>query len=294
MYFSDLDAVTDVYCQILIYEMAPTAPVLVLFAVASFFGNVAFSAMGFGTAICFLFVYQIGALAGMEECCDLPGVKTAVFLQTISLAVISPIMMWHVGLKENIRWELILLMIPSQLVSAPLGQFLQDYTPGALLKVIVGVLTIGVAINQLFNIYRATRESGYTTVKDTKKEPVYFMIGSQRSGSNWLQQLINERHPSIAVPHPPHILNSFFPILSQFGDLSSDSNFERLVNAVCDFVESSPVPWLDKSQSPIQLDRQIVNQQCQDKRTLMMLFEVSIPWEALQTFWRQVKVYLYL
>ena len=200
--------------------------------------------------------------------------KTAVFLQTISLAVISPIMMWHVGLKENIRWELVLLMIPSQVVSAPLGQFLQDYTPGALLKVIVGVLTIGVAINQLFNIYRARRESGYTILKDTKKEPVYFMIGSERSGSNWLQQLINERHPSIAVPHPPHILNSFFPILSHFVNLSSDSDFERLLNAVCDFVESSPVPWLDKSQSPIQLDRQIVNQQCQDKRTLMMLFEV--------------------
>ena len=259
--------------------MAPSIPVILHFAVAAFFGNVAFCAMGFGMGICFLFLYQLGAISGLVECCGLPGLKNAVFLQTIALAVIQPIMLWNVGLRNNIRWEIMLLMIPSQLVAAPLGQYLQDFTPAPVLKAIVGVLTIGVAVWQLYNIYRSTRNKGSTIavnldVKEKTKGPVYFMIGSQRSGSNWLPLLINKEHPCIAAPHPPHIFKNFYPILSTFGDLSSDTNFDVLVNSVCDYVEANPVPWLDKSQSQIKLDRVMIKQECEGKRSLIMLFEV--------------------
>ena len=49
--------------------------------------------------------------------------------------------------------------------------------------------------------------------------PVFFMIGSQRSGSNWLRTILNERE-DLAGPHPPHILRDFVPILAKFGDVS--------------------------------------------------------------------------
>ncbi len=49
--------------------------------------------------------------------------------------------------------------------------------------------------------------------------------------------------PEIAAPHPPHILNTFFPLLPVYGDLSNDSNFYALVSDVCEWVNNNPVPW---------------------------------------------------
>ena len=50
------------------------------------------------------------------------------------------------------------------------------------------------------------------TMKDNQEDcifevdaPVFFMIGAQRSGSNWLRTMLNERE-DLAGPHPPHIL----------------------------------------------------------------------------------------
>ena len=54
------------------------------------------------------------------------------------------------------------------------------------------------------------------------------MIGTQRSGSNLLRLMINQT-PSIAAPHPPHILERFNPLLPAYGDLSIESNFLRLI-----------------------------------------------------------------
>ena len=167
--------------------MAPSIPVVVHFAVAAFFGNVAFCAMGFGMGICFLFLYQIGAIAGLVECCGLPGLKNAVFLQTIALVVIQPIILCNVGLRKNIRWEIMLLMIPPQLVAVPLGQYLQDFTPAPVLKTIVGVLTIGVAGMQIFTIYRSTRSRGPANPvdlnEDIKKEPVLVIVNPTKDAA---------------------------------------------------------------------------------------------------------------
>jgi serine/threonine protein kinase/serine/threonine protein phosphatase PrpC/uncharacterized membrane protein YfcA len=73
--------------------------------------------------------------------------------------------------------------------------------------------------------------------------PVFFMIGSQRSGSNWLRTMLDERE-DLASPHPPHIMRDFMPILDKFGDLDVPERLRVLIDHVCTFVERNQVPWL--------------------------------------------------
>ena len=54
---------------------------------------------------------------------------------------------------------------------------------------------------------------------------VFFMIGCQRSGSNWLRTMLSEREDLIA-PHPPHIMRDFMPRLEKYGDLSKQNNLK--------------------------------------------------------------------
>jgi hypothetical protein len=56
-------------------------------------------------------------------------------------------------------------------------------------------------------------------------EQVFFMIGCQRSGSNWLRTMLAEREDLIA-PHPPHIMRDIAPILDKFGDLEEQTNLK--------------------------------------------------------------------
>ena len=260
-------------------------PVIAHFAAATFFGNVAFSAMGFGMAICYLFVYQIGALAGLTECCALPGLKYAVFIQTIGMTVIQPIVLWNVNLRKNFRWDLILTMVPMQLVGAPLGQILQAYTPSEVLKIIVGVVTIAVAAWQAFNLWRgwraAKQQSKYEMVEvgleeganGTAKSDVFFVVGSQKEDSDWLHGLISDRNPQIASPPAAGIFQHFAPIMESFGDLTAEENFKTLINSVCEFVESNPLPWLDSSKNPLSLEANSILKMCGEKRTLAAVFE---------------------
>ena len=83
---------------------------------------------------------------------------------------------------------------------------------------------------------------------------VFFMIGSQRSGSNWLRTMLNERE-DLAAPHPPHILREFEPILAKFGDIDLAVNAEVLVDHVLLFVERNQVMWTDKHGSRIKFTR---------------------------------------
>ncbi len=69
-----------------------------------------------------------------------------------------------------------------------------------------------------------------------------FIVGTQRSGSNLLRLMLNESK-DIAAPHPPHILKTFLPLLSFYGELEKDENFHRLVKDVCEFVQKNPVEW---------------------------------------------------
>lgn len=90
------------------------------------------------------------------------------------------------------------------------------------------------------------------------ESPVFFMIGSQRSGSNWLRTMLDEREDLVG-PHPPHILRDFMPIIDKFGDLSVDDNVKVLVDHVCTFVERNQVPWTDKHGESIKFSRGVIN-----------------------------------
>ncbi|MBK1687099.1 sulfotransferase family protein [Rubrivivax gelatinosus] len=91
-----------------------------------------------------------------------------------------------------------------------------------------------------------------------------FMVGTQRSGSNLLRLMLNQA-PSLAAPHPPHVLERFAPLLSLYGDLQNDSAFETLVDDVARLVETNPVPW------PVSLDRADLRHRCRE-RSLVAVF----------------------
>ena len=96
-------------------------------------------------------------------------------------------------------------------------------------------------------------------------QKVIQFIGTQRSGSNLLRLMLNQ-HRGISAPHPPHILKTFIPLLSQYGDLKVRKNRFLLVDDVCRWVECNPVEW-----SLVNFDRDEIT----DKITsLLHLFEV--------------------
>jgi hypothetical protein len=68
------------------------------------------------------------------------------------------------------------------------------------------------------------------------------IIGTQRSGSNLLRLMLNQ-HSQIAAPHPPHIMQTFMPLLPKYGDLNNSANFLQLATDVCSFVMNNPVQW---------------------------------------------------
>lgn len=95
-------------------------------------------------------------------------------------------------------------------------------------------------------------------------EPV-FMIGTQRSGSNLLRLMLNQLS-DIASPHPPHILERMFPLMSTYGDLENDASFNMLVDDVCRLVELNPVEW-----SGVEFDRKKIASQSSE-RSLMAVY----------------------
>lgn len=95
-------------------------------------------------------------------------------------------------------------------------------------------------------------------------EPV-FMIGTQRSGSNLLRLMLNQLN-DIASPHPPHILERMFPLMSSYGDLKDDNRFKMLVDDVCRLVELNPVEWRG-----VKFDRDKIASQASE-RSLMAVY----------------------
>src|SRR5262249_10977142 len=69
-----------------------------------------------------------------------------------------------------------------------------------------------------------------------------FIIGTERSGSNLLRLILNQ-HPSITIPHPPHILKTMMPVERLYGDLRRDANFKKLVDDAVRLVELHFAPW---------------------------------------------------
>ena len=69
-----------------------------------------------------------------------------------------------------------------------------------------------------------------------------FILGTERSGSNLLRLILNA-HSQIVVPHPPHILHYFAPLLANYGDLADDRRFRALVHDVHALVGAHIHPW---------------------------------------------------
>jgi hypothetical protein len=71
----------------------------------------------------------------------------------------------------------------------------------------------------------------------------FFIIGTERSGSNLLRLILNT-HSRIAVPHPPHVVRYFAPLEVAYGDLAGcDRAFAALVDDVLAFVRLHIYPW---------------------------------------------------
>ena len=85
-----------------------------------------------------------------------------------------------------------------------------------------------------------------------------FMIGTQRSGSNLLRLMVNQL-PSVAAPHPPHILVRMMPLVEAgaYGGLRDAESLLNLTEDVCRLVELNPIPWKD-----VKLDRHAVIANC--------------------------------
>lgn len=87
----------------------------------------------------------------------------------------------------------------------------------------------------------------------------FFMIGTQRSGSNLLRLMINQL-PDVAAPHPPHILDRMVALSPHYGDLADDWRFGELVDDTCRLVEKNPVAW-----EGVTLDRTDIAARCSQR-----------------------------
>ena len=72
--------------------------------------------------------------------------------------------------------------------------------------------------------------------------PPLFILGTERSGSNLLR-LILDSHPRIVIPHPPHVMRYFTPLVERYGDLADAARFRRLVDDVLTLVRAHIHPW---------------------------------------------------
>lgn len=96
----------------------------------------------------------------------------------------------------------------------------------------------------------------------------FFMIGTQRSGSNLLRVMINQS-PQIVAPHPPHFLERLGPLLPGYGDLSVDQNFLALIDDVILLIKTNPVNW-DLGA----IDRQHLLKTCPERSLVALSFQV--------------------
>lgn len=108
----------------------------------------------------------------------------------------------------------------------------------------------------------------YKSKKFDTTGPVFFMIGSQRSGSNWLRTMLDERE-DLASPHPPHIMRDIMPILDKFGDLDDLERLRVLIDHVCTFVERNQVTWDTIHGHPIKFSRKAAESFVMEKLSLL-------------------------
>ena len=71
-----------------------------------------------------------------------------------------------------------------------------------------------------------------------------FIIGTERSGSNLLR-LILDAHPDICIPHPPHLMRYFAPLVKEcgYGNLDKLPNRTRLAKDMRRLIATHIFPW---------------------------------------------------
>lgn len=94
-----------------------------------------------------------------------------------------------------------------------------------------------------------------------------FIIGTERSGTNLLRLILNS-NSAIAVPHPPHIMKLFTPLLPYYGNLAVDSNFCCLIADVCRMVDLHPYPW------EVTLDRKRIFREAAARELICIYFAI--------------------
>jgi hypothetical protein len=70
----------------------------------------------------------------------------------------------------------------------------------------------------------------------------FYIVGTERSGSNLLRVILNA-HSNIAIPHPPHIMRYFSALVPGYGDLSDTKNLRRLTDDVLRLIDTHIYPW---------------------------------------------------
>ena len=123
----------------------------IVFALASFVASFGYSVTGFGMAILFWFVFTIGDIAGFMEC-SLCGVKEAAFFQAISLASVTPLLLWQSrrSIRNHANKLLLTAFIPSTLVGTPVGQLLQKTARAEVVRLIVGIFILIISAFESF------------------------------------------------------------------------------------------------------------------------------------------------
>ncbi len=69
-----------------------------------------------------------------------------------------------------------------------------------------------------------------------------FIIGTERSGSNLLRLILNS-HSRISIPHTLHVMRYFTPLVSYYGNLLMDENFNRFARDVAYLINHPIYPW---------------------------------------------------
>uniref|UniRef100_A0A7S3Q002 Uncharacterized protein n=2 Tax=Chaetoceros debilis TaxID=122233 RepID=A0A7S3Q002_9STRA len=128
----------------------------IVFSIAAFVGNFGVALTGFGMAIFFLFVYNVGEFAGAMDADSCTsnrcGIKDAVFYQTISLFAALPVLLYRSRnvIREHKNKTLLVAFIPATIVGTPIGNFLQDHLPSDIVRLIVGIAITFALLNTLY------------------------------------------------------------------------------------------------------------------------------------------------
>ncbi|MCB4799690.1 sulfotransferase family protein [Neotamlana laminarinivorans] len=69
-----------------------------------------------------------------------------------------------------------------------------------------------------------------------------FLISSERSGSNLITKII-DAHSQYCGPTPPHLLRIFYPVMSKYGNLQEDANWNRFISDILEMFNLKISIW---------------------------------------------------